>query len=347
MGLSTFEGEIYRSIDGLISDNYEIIESMHVPSRGSVGYNLKLVRADNGSMDLTPLFVGSQGTLGVIAKAVISTEVYKPGVSSLIFVLSDRSVLNELKTELSISKPLNLEYIDGSMIQLARQEHPKLLIDEIGGDVPAGVLVAEFSNTTNRAFQKLSKKLINKFAENGVILVGQEKDVEFVVEKLKNLSSTLLTQQFGSTKLVPGIDDAMVPSESIHEFLLSAEELFKKLAVLVVVHGRIGEGIIHSYPLIDLNQLGDRQKLLRLEQEYYKLVMEAGGSVVGEFSAGRTRGAYARFQLGDVGYGLMHRVKQIFDPYGILNPGVKIDVDQKAMLGILSTDFEIPQLYHN
>jgi FAD/FMN-containing dehydrogenase len=75
--------------------------------------------------------------------------------------------------------------------------------------------------------------------------------------------------------------------------------------------------------------------------------MEAGGSVVGEFSAGRTRGAYARFQLGDVGYGLMHRVKQIFDPYGILNPGVKIDVDQKAMLGILSTDFEIPQLYHN
>ena len=346
-GLSTFEGEIYRAVDGLLSENPDTVASYDVPSRGGVGYNLKSIRADNGSVDLTPLFVGSQGTLGVIVQAVVSTEVYKPDISKLIFILKDRSSLDTLSAKLLADKTINIEYVDASMIELARREHTTFLANEIGEELPAGVLLAEFAKMSNRTLDKLVKKYYKVFADSGVVLIEQDKDVDFVAEKLKALPNFLLAQQFGVAQLVPGIDDAMVPQGSVDEFLNLAEQLFKKANVSVSVHGRVGEGIIHAYPLIDLSQLGDRQKLQRLTADYYKLVLSVQGSIVGEYGAGRTRGAFAREQLGDVLFELMHRVKQIFDPYGILNPGVRVDVDPKANLSLLGVDYDIPQLHHN
>ena len=348
MGLTSFEGEIYRAVDALINDNHEAINNMTVLGRGGVGYNIKNVRADNGSVDLTPLFVGSQGTLGVVVKSDIATSKYRPGSRSLMFLLRDRSALGDLVKELKKNDCLSIDYFDSSILKLARQDHPGLFVKEFGEELHAGVLLAEFPNNSNRSHDRLSRKLIKKVVEIGVSLVEQEdEDLEYVAERLRNLPHDILTQQFGSTRLVPGIDDATVSPDSINDFLVAAESLFKRLAMLVVVHARAGDGYIHAYPLIDLSQLGDRQKLLKLQQEYYKLVLEFGGSVVGEHCSGRIRGAFAQAQLGDALYGVMHRIKQIFDQYGILNPGVKIEVDQKSMLGILSTDFEIPQLYQN
>lgn len=344
MGLSTFEGEIYRAIDGLLSENHETLSSYVTPSRGGAGYDLKSIRHDNGSVDLTPLFVGSQGTLGVVVQAVIETEKYNPEVSQQVFVLSNREVLKGLSAEVLADKAINLEYIDGSMLELARSNHKNFLGRELGEVLPAGVLVAEYSKMNKRALDKQTKKYYKKFADLGVNLLEAGENLDFAARKLKDLPNILLAREFGTTRLVPGVDDAMVAPDTIHEFLSSAEQLFKKSNVSVVVHARAGEGIIHAYPLIDLTKLGDRQKLQRLTADYYKLVLEAHGSAVGEYGAGRTRGAFARLQLGDVMYGLMHRVKQILDPYGILNPGVKIDVDPKVTAGLLRSDYETPHL---
>lgn len=345
MGLSTFEGEIYRAIDGLISENQEAVSSYVVPSRGGAGFDLKSVRADNGSIDLTPLFVGSQGTLGVIVQAVLSTEKYSPGISSQVFVLKDREALTSLCKEALHDDALNLEFIDSSMLELARRNHKNFLSNELGEGLPAGVLVVEYPKMSARSLDKLAKKYYKKFADLSVNLVEQGKSLELAVKKLQNLPDVLLSNQFGPNRLVPGIDDAILPPDSIHKFLTDVELLFKKLNVTIAVHARPGEGIIHAYPLLDLSQLGDRQKLQRLTSDYYRLVLESHGSVVGEYGAGRVRGAFARQQLGDVVYNLMHRVKQVFDPYGILNPGVRIDVDSKTTAGLIRSDYDTPHIY--
>lgn len=347
MGLSTFEGEIYRAIDALLSENQDAITSYNVPSRGGVGYDLKSIRADNGSVDLTPLFVGSQGTLGVIVESTLETEKYNPEVSLLVFEINRREVLRDLIVEAMADKAINIDLIDGSTIELARREHRNFLAKEIGEELPAGVLLVEYPKMSKRSLDKLTKKYYKKFADQGVNLLEQGDDLEYAFKKLQDLPNTLLFRQFGSLRLVPGIDDAMVAPESIHEFLTSAQLLFKKYNVIVAIHVSAGEGIVHTYPLLDLSQLGERQKLIRLMNDYYKLVLSFHGSVVGEYGAGRMRGVFAREQLGDVLYGLMHRVKQIFDPYGILNPGVKVDVDPKVTAGLIRTDYDTAQFHHN
>src|SRR5690606_6250835 len=72
-GLATFEGEVYRQLDGLISDNWDLIQSSQINvSKNSSGYDLADVKMADGSFDLTPLIVGSQGTLGIVSEVEIA-----------------------------------------------------------------------------------------------------------------------------------------------------------------------------------------------------------------------------------------------------------------------------------
>src|SRR5665213_2303897 len=79
LGLATFEGEIYRSIDTLLEEQDELVTRLkrHVTHQNA-GYNLLDVSHRDGSLDLTPLIVGSQGTLGIITEAKLATEPYNP-----------------------------------------------------------------------------------------------------------------------------------------------------------------------------------------------------------------------------------------------------------------------------
>src|SRR5438067_1065461 len=72
LGLATFEGEIYRSVDTLLEEQPDTIERLERNvTKNNAGYNLLQIKRRDGSFDLTPLFVGSQGTLGVITEAVL------------------------------------------------------------------------------------------------------------------------------------------------------------------------------------------------------------------------------------------------------------------------------------
>jgi FAD/FMN-containing dehydrogenase len=144
---------------------------------------------------------------------------------------------------------------------------------------------------------------------------------------------------------VPVIGDGVVPLERFQEYVQGLQEILSRNHLPVAVWGHAGDGILRARPLINLGQVGDRQKVFRLMEEYYKLVIDLGGSTSGSQGDGRLRAPYLERLYGPEVYGLFQKLKQIFDPYGTLNPGVKMNVALEDIRPLLRQDFGLGHLY--
>src|SRR6185436_1478144 len=118
LGLTNFEGEIYRSLDALLEENHDTVQLMERSlTKHSAGYNLADVKHKDGSVDLTPLFVGSQGTLGIITEAVLSTELHSPATTLVAAYFDDIRVAEEVIMELR-KLPDSPSMVDAIDVQL-------------------------------------------------------------------------------------------------------------------------------------------------------------------------------------------------------------------------------------
>ena len=98
-------------------------------------------------------------------------------------------------------------------------------------------------------------------------------------------------------------------------------------------------------PKLNLGQVGDRQKAFRLLDEYNRLILSLGGTISANEGDGRIRAPYLEGMYGAEVYGLMKKVKQVFDPYNTLNPGVKFDTEIEDLKAIIRPEFSINHLY--
>jgi FAD/FMN-containing dehydrogenase len=122
-------------------------------------------------------------------------------------------------------------------------------------------------------------------------------------------------------------------------------DMLERNHVTAAVWGHAGDGNLHLQPYLDLSQVGDRQKAFRLLEEYSDLVMKLGGSTSGEHNDGRLRAPYLQKLYGNDVYTLFQKVKHIFDPYGTLNPGVKIDVSLEDIKPLVRSEYSLNHLY--
>ena len=107
------------------------------------------------------------------------------------------------------------------------------------------------------------------------------------------------------------------------EFLSKATEIYSACGLSAAAWGNAGDGVVRMHPVLDLAQIGDRQKLFKLSEAIYKLVVAMGGSISASAGDGRLRAPYTAWMYGAELQGVMMSIKKIFDPHGILNPGVK------------------------
>jgi len=349
MGLNSFEGEIYRSLDKLIEENEELISKMNLStSKNSAGYALNEVRGKDGSFDLTPLIVGSQGTLGFVTEAVLETEAHNPETTLVLasFANIDNAVkaVNELK-ELS-DQPSAIEMVDGNLLDFIDGHNPNQLKGMIEKPFPRSMLLIEFDNLNSRLQKKMAKKAAKIVQDHGgQAQIEEDPEQQDQLWKIRYSAASVTAYADNNSKAVPFIEDGVVPVERLGEFVEGVYTLFEKARMHVALWGHAGDGNLHMQPFLDLAQLGDRQKLFKLMDEYNELVLSLGGSISGEHGEGRIRGPYLRRQYGEEIYGLFEQTKKIFDPHNILNPGVKVNVSIDDVKGMLRQEYSMKHLY--
>jgi len=346
MGLTSFEGQLYRELDKLIEENKDTVNALAINvSKSNAGYAIAEVKYRDGSLDLTPLLVGSQGTLGLITEIILDTESYNPEPSLVMagFETVDAALeaLEELKKMHEM--PSEIDFIDHNLLDFVSRNNPHVLKGYFADKKPAMVLFAEFDNENTRHQKKLVKKF-HKIAEKYGEVIDESQAEEHIerIRAVRDAAAGVLTYSDSSARAVPIIDDAVVPTNQLKALFEGIDEMMRRNGLdRYAIWGHGGDGNVHLAPFLDLAQVGDRQKVFKLLDEYYTLVTKLGGSISGEHGDGRLRGPLLHMQFEPAVMELSRKIKKVFDPYNTLNPGVKFDATIEASKTLLKTDYSV------
>ncbi len=346
--LHTFEGEIYRKVYDLIEKNYDLIkEAKPQVSKNSAGYFLWNVW-DRKTFNLNKLFVGSQGTLGIITRARLKLVKPEPYSELLVMFLKDLSPLANIVNELKVYKPETFESFDDHTLGMAVRFLPEMIKKMKGnffhlmfqflpevwmtltGGLPKLILIAEFSGDSE-------EEVINRL-EQARTMVHDKFHIRTHITRspaeaskywtIRRESFNLLRQHSSGLQTAPFIDDLVVHPKDLPEFLPRLNAIFAKYPHLIyTIAGHVGDANFHIIPLMDLSKEKERQIIPALSEEVYNLVFQYKGSMSGEHNDGLIRTPYLEKMYGPKIVELFKEVKDIFDPKNIFNPRKKIDVD--------------------
>ena len=272
-------------------------------AKGVVGY------------DLTRLFVGSEGTLGIITKIILRV-LAKPTAKKTFLVLSStlRQATALVCRILASHQPCTLEYMDRTALGIVKDLLPfslpdsteALLLIEVDGD--------ELSVATQA--QKLKKFLDGQ--EN--LLAVKEADSREDVDRLWKARRSISPAAF---QIKPNkiSEDVVVPRIRIPDLVAYTEELAQKHDLTIFTFGHAGDGNIHVNIMLDRENQAELDQGQAAKKSLFVEVIRLGGTLSGEHGIGLTKADYLSLELSPATLETMQQIKNLFDPKNILNPG--------------------------
>lgn len=344
-GQQTFEGEIYRQIDNLINDNAEFISnSIDTDIYDGAGYTgIASVRQKDGSIDLAPLIVGSQGTLGIVSEVIMKAAFVNEIVVSAVAFTSWEDARDALDAMASF-EPAVMELIDGTLFETALERGKKYSFygeASDSGSVKA-VVVVGFDDASERLRHKKGKKLRKMFEPTDAFVKTASDSAESEeLLSLRDVTTVVVTPEDALEATPPLVDGAYIPQGRFEDFMSSLELLSAKYHVKLPVYGRVLDNVYHVRPAFQLHKVGDKQKVFKFTDEYARLVSSHGGHLVGEAGEGRFKAPFAYKEFDDELQAIYDGVRAIFDPLEIMNTGVKQTADIKTLVSHLRKGYDL------
>lgn len=345
-GLQTFEGEIYRSIDNLIDDNQQLIHDMIASDiRDNVGYSsIAKVKRKDGSFDLTPLFVGSQGTLGIVSEMIMRAQYTNAQETYVAISFASKENARDVLDKLAELTPATLEYFDGKLFTEAAKQGKKYdFYQNITYPLDAVVLVG-FDDFSERGRQHKVKKVSKIIDAIDAQMTVAEGDMAAQLAAVREVTAYTLAPAGKDTSAPPIVDGAYIPKERFEDFQNAVNALADKHRIALPVHSNVLDGTIYIRPVLQLHKVGDKQKIFKLLDEYATIVDQHDGHLIGEAGEGRVKARFAYKVLDNEVLALFATIKNIFDPNGILNPGVKQTAELRQLVSELRQNYSLASL---
>jgi FAD/FMN-containing dehydrogenase/Fe-S oxidoreductase len=315
-----------RPILDLVQRRRDLIDGKRpTVSKNSCGYNLFGLAdgLDRGHFDLPKLFVGSEGTLGVMSEATLRLVPKPQGTLTALIHFRRLEEVGEAVPHLLALRPSALEVMDANTLNLiGRAAHG------IPSDAAATLLAELDSHDGETDLRERADRLAavcRRYRLCADVTMAYDKEQRDQLWKARKALYPTLYRFDPRKKPINFVDDVVVRAERISDLIRYLEEFFHGQQVPVAVFGHIGNGNAHIVPLLDVNDRQDFDKMVRAYHEIHHTVLSRfGGSICGEHGDGRVRAEYVRKMFGDELYHLFVQVKQQLDPANVMNPGIKI-----------------------
>ncbi len=345
-GKPGFEGDIYRGIDGVIDEYGELLDTLR--ANDAVGYNaIADVKHKDGSFDLTPLFVGSQGTLGIITEMIMKTEFrsLNYGVAALVFASANAA--RDALDDLCKMAPAFVEYYDATLFNTAATNGRTYSFYAQAAQTfaPASVVIIGFDDFSERNRAKYLKKTTKMFASASDVALttadGSAAEDLLLALDVTHYTSLPDRASYAAPNIYSGFH---VPTERLEDFAHALEELASKEHIELPLAGHVYTNTYGIYPQLELRKVSDKQKIFKLLDELAKLVYSHGGTIVAEGGEGRLKAKFIYSQLDPKIVEMYTAIRKVCDPHGFLNPGVKELSDVRTLAALVRDDYNAGQL---
>ncbi|MFO8055846.1 MAG: FAD-linked oxidase C-terminal domain-containing protein, partial [bacterium] len=278
-----------------------------------------------------PLVVGSEGTLAMVVKAELDL-VSLPEKRRAVLI-AFRSLENAVDTVQNLRElsPAAIEIMDHMFIETVR-EHRRDLKEFLPEEARALLLVEFESDSEEELASRLQDAQKRAGGDSQEVVLFKTASGEHetrLLWEVRKAASPILYRLPGK-RLTRFVEDVVVPPERLAQGIRGIQDILKEHGTEAPVLGHAGSGNLHLNPRLDLTGPSDREKMKRIAEEVYGLVIELGGSITGEHGDGILRAPYLVNQFPSL-YSLFREIKELFDPHGIMNPGK-----------IISGEHEIP-----
>lgn len=322
MAMCTIGGMISYNSSGMRSVKYGtvrnyVLDLEVVLANGQVIHTGGKVLKSSAGYDLTRLFVGSEGTIGIITRAGLKIAPL-PKTRKLILAFFDESETAGQAVIQVFSKgitPSACEILDKTTLRVLKLCDPSLAISDEGDLILFEVDGTEQSTTEAASEISVTCKLL---ARNVRIVEGQEMQDIWAARRLVGAAISRLDPK--KTRIYMG-EDVGVPIKEIPALIKKVQHIAARLDIPAMKYGHIGDGNLHVALFIDVMDDDQWSKLILAADKIHRAALELGGTVSSEHGIGLARAEYLPLQVGQGAFSVMRAIKNALDPKGILNPG--------------------------
>jgi glycolate dehydrogenase FAD-linked subunit len=281
----------------------EIITAGTRTMKGVVGY------------DLTRLFLGSEGTLGVITRITLRLVSKPPARQTLAAGFTTLAAAAEAVSLILTSglAPTALEFMDHVTLSCIRE----MLPFELPEGTAALLLIAVDGHPKDG--EDRAGRMARFCREQGarpVLRAKTGEEAEHLWRARKVISPALL-------KVKPHkiSEDVAVPLGAIPALIAALQEISRRRGLIIPSYGHAGDGNIHVNVLYDRHIAGEREAVNPTVEDIFRVVRDLNGTLSGEHGIGLTKAPYLGMELSEAAIALQRRLKATFDPHNIMNPG--------------------------
>ena len=316
-----FRLRLVKPLIELLQDSQDLIQAKAPKCRrNTCGYLLDGVLRD-GQTDLARLLVGSEGTLALITQAKLRIYDLPQAKALLLLHFDDLDKAARAVPPLLPLKPCAVELMDRFVIKATREAFPECA-SLLPGDL-AALLLVEFHGGSPDEVEARAEEA-RKITQDAGLISGASMALDAASQdrlwQMRKSVTPALTRLPGDKKALPFIEDTAVAPEHLAEYIQGQKKILDKYEFQAAIFCHAGDGLCHTRPLVDLRSSQDVQKMPKIASEVYDLCLSLGGSISGEHGDGLSRSQFIPRQYGAL-YEVMCKVKGIFDPQNLFNPG--------------------------
>tara|TARA_Y100001933_G_scaffold52185_1_gene51157 strand:- start:16694 stop:19606 length:2913 start_codon:yes stop_codon:yes gene_type:complete len=334
-----FEGQLYATVKSELSDaatQKEIAKEFPKPEihRRNTGYAIDELLKNNlfgdgeKGFNFCKLLCGSEGTLAFSTEITLQLDDLPPPLSAMV-----ATHYNTLEACLGDVAPVmkhglfTCEMMDKVILDCTKNNRQQLANRFFVEGDPAAILMLELRAHTEEALQEQLDALLQTLENSSLsyaspVLRGD--DINKALE-LRKAGLGLLGNMVGDRKAVACIEDTAVALEDFKDFIMEFTEIMRNYGQEAVYYAHAGAGELHLRPILNLKKSSDVKLFRQITTEVAQLTKKYRGSFSGEHGDGIVRAEFIPLMIGEKNYALLRRIKSLFDPHGILNPGKIVD----------------------